>query len=378
MKKILLGIIFILASAPAFAQSNGAGIGYWKANAGVTYPLLAPTTPTDCSAPQYSFTGDTNTGIGYTAADSFSLCTGGAARLTAANGSVTLASGDSFNALGGTITTNRDSIGVTSTDGLILSNATAAAAGAQQMSPRIRLTGQGWKTDATAASQTVDWVIENLPVQGAAIPVPDLKLSTQINGGGYVERARFTTGGLIVDSSITSTTGALQAAGNIINTSGTGDIYWASRTIMTAPADAQWRLTNNAATSGFQFTITGDGKPTFATRSGGTAATQLGSSQATDPTCTANCGTSPTVVGSDSHFRVTMGATGSPASGWVITFNGTWDVAPVCHVTMGLAGMAVGKLAIVAATTTTTMTVTTNGTAPANSDIYNVTCGAPR
>ena len=39
--------------------------------------ILAPVTPTDCSAPQYSFTGDTDTGVGYGAVNTLSLCAGG-------------------------------------------------------------------------------------------------------------------------------------------------------------------------------------------------------------------------------------------------------------------------------------------------------------
>ncbi len=80
---------------------------------------------------------------------------------------------------------DRESIGTTSTDGIILQNSTAAGAGAQQYSPRIRLTGQGWKTDATAASQTVDWIMEARPVQGAANPTVNLAILAQVNGGGY-------------------------------------------------------------------------------------------------------------------------------------------------------------------------------------------------
>lgn len=92
------------------------------------------------------------------------------------------------------------------------------------------------------------------------------------------------------------------------------------------------------------------------------------------PTCSANCGTSPSVSGSDSSFTVTMGATGSPASGFVATFNGTWSAAPQCTVNMGLTGMASGKLPLTVVTTTTTVTVVTNGTAPANSDVYHFQC----
>lgn len=74
----------------------------------------------------------------------------------------------------------------TSGDGLVLNDPTAASAGNQQNSPRLRLTGQGWKTNATAASQTVDWTIENKPLVGPANPQTQLVFSSQINGGGYV------------------------------------------------------------------------------------------------------------------------------------------------------------------------------------------------
>lgn len=73
----------------------------------------------------------------------------------------------------------------TSLDGLILADSTTAAAASQQYSPRIRLTGQGWKTTATAASEPVDWIIENQPIQGAATPTSKVVFANQINGGGY-------------------------------------------------------------------------------------------------------------------------------------------------------------------------------------------------
>lgn len=105
-----------------------------------------------------------------------------------------------------------------------------------------------------------------------------------------------------------------------------------------------------------------------------TAATQLRAAQTTVPTCSSNCGTSPAVVGTDTAGIVTMGATGSPASGFVITFNGTWAAAPSCVVQSALTTMVVGKLPIAVQTATTTITVTTNGTAPGNSDKYSYVC----
>lgn len=98
------------------------------------------------------------------------------------------------------------------------------------------------------------------------------------------------------------------------------------------------------------------------------------STQTTAPTCTSNCGTSPSVTGGDTAGIVTMGATGAPASGWVVTFNGTWAAAPSCVVQSALSSMVVGKMPIAVQTSTTTLTVTTNGTAPANSDKYSYIC----
>lgn len=92
------------------------------------------------------------------------------------------------------------------------------------------------------------------------------------------------------------------------------------------------------------------------------------------PTCSSNCGTSPTVVGSDNAMLVTMGSTGVPTSGWVVTFNSAWRAAPACVAQMALTGMANTKLPIVLAITTTTITVTTNGAAPAASDAYTILC----
>ena len=70
-------------------------------------------------------------------------------------------------------------------DALILQNLTAATSGAQQNSPDIHLAGQGWKASGGGASQQVDWLITNQPVQGATAPTTTLIFSSQVNGGGY-------------------------------------------------------------------------------------------------------------------------------------------------------------------------------------------------
>ena len=84
------------------------------------------------------------------------------------------------------LTVTKDAIGVTQGDyGLALVNTTAAAAGAQQYSPPIRLRGYGWKTDATAASQSVDFRAFVRPIERTAAPTGALDFQASINGGAY-------------------------------------------------------------------------------------------------------------------------------------------------------------------------------------------------
>lgn len=115
-------------------------------------------------------------------------------------------------ALTGASSITRAGIGATSTQGLLLTNTTDAAAGAQQWSPALQLTGQGWKTNATAASQTVDWRVENVPVQGSAAPTTNLRFSTQINGGGYTALWNLQSDGSLLQPS-TVLTGVGNAGG---------------------------------------------------------------------------------------------------------------------------------------------------------------------
>jgi hypothetical protein len=77
-----------------------------------------------------------------------------------------------------------DGYGTTSAPRLIVRNTSAAAAGAQQVSPSIVLEGRGWKTDATAASQIVRFRENILPVQGTANPSATWRLQSEINNSG--------------------------------------------------------------------------------------------------------------------------------------------------------------------------------------------------
>ncbi len=74
----------------------------------------------------------------------------------------------------------------TTSSGLALVNTTAATALAPvQISPAIRWSGFGWKTDVTAASQAVDFRSFVVPVQGAANPTGYLSFGSSVNGAAY-------------------------------------------------------------------------------------------------------------------------------------------------------------------------------------------------
>jgi hypothetical protein len=121
----------------------------------------------------------------------------------------------------------------TSVDGLILADATPATSGNQQFSPRLRLTGQGWKTTSVAASQEVDFIIENQPVQGTAAPTGNLVFSSQVAGGGYQTCLQVASGGagLYVGNVANSVSGIVYFVNggsgyvNTITATGTGWVF---------------------------------------------------------------------------------------------------------------------------------------------------------
>jgi hypothetical protein len=92
-----------------------------------------------------------------------------------------------------------ESMGVTSTPLMTLRNTTAAAAGAQQVSPSLVLEGRGWRTNATAQSQTVRFRQNVLPVQGAASPTATWRLQSEVNESGtWVDGLQVQTDGRIL------------------------------------------------------------------------------------------------------------------------------------------------------------------------------------
>lgn len=115
-------------------------------------------------------------------------------------------------------TFKRDGIGTTNATSIELVNNTAAAAGAQQISGDLVWTAQGWKTTATAGSQTVNFRAYLLPVQGTTAPTANWILQSQINGGGFTTRLVVTSAGQIQSGGDGSASAPAYANGNSTNT----------------------------------------------------------------------------------------------------------------------------------------------------------------
>lgn len=81
------------------------------------------------------------------------------------------------------------SLGVTqdASKGILLTNTTAATNILSQISPGFVWEGQGWKLNATAASQSVRFRADVLPIQGSANPGGRWRILSSVNGGTYFD-----------------------------------------------------------------------------------------------------------------------------------------------------------------------------------------------
>lgn len=120
----------------------------------------------------------------------------------------------------------------TNTPGLGVVNANVAASGLQQSSCLI-LSGQGWKTTATAASQEVDALFCVNPVQGAATPAGGFEIWNQINGAGFTRVMDFngTTAAQLniapsvtLGANLTVPSGNVSSGGNLIGSAAASQV----------------------------------------------------------------------------------------------------------------------------------------------------------
>lgn len=135
-------------------------------------------------------------------------------------GGVTPAAG-AFTTLGSTLLASLASgltqASNTSVDGLTLIDSTVApSTGNQQFSPRIRLTGSGWKTTATAGPETVDWIIENQPVQGTTTPNTSLVFARQINAAGFLNSLSLGSSAISFSNTTDNASITLQGTGQVL------------------------------------------------------------------------------------------------------------------------------------------------------------------
>lgn len=111
------------------------------------------------------------------------------------------------------LTTN--ALGVTQTliSGLALVNTTAAALGAQQISPATRYKGFAWGTTA-GTSQSVEYREYLIPVQ-AGVPTANLTWDYSLNGGAFATFMTLSSAGLLTVTNVTTNT--LTATGATVN-----------------------------------------------------------------------------------------------------------------------------------------------------------------
>lgn len=167
---------------------------------------------------------DNGTGIAFSVAShTVSLCSNGFANLVSNEDAVWVDTSMSL-AIGGAafsvypgasqsaIDAQIDALGTTTRDGIRAINTTAAAAGAQQVSPTVEWIGQGWKTNVTAGSREVQFYSYVLPVQGSVLPTGTWRLGAQINSGARTDLLEVTSTGTV---NILTATGLLTAGNQV-------------------------------------------------------------------------------------------------------------------------------------------------------------------
>lgn len=292
--------------------------------------------------------------------------------------------------------------------GLSLTNATAATSGNQQYSPFRYMEGQGWKTTATAASQSVRFRDGVVPVQGTTAPTGAWTLDSSINGGAFSTAMTVSSAGAITANNA----GASHTIGR--GDGANANLFWDSngRAVMRAIATGHWawvldsNQTHLRAGHGIAFTgdnsVPGTPDVMIARTAAGRLQFNSGTTDVlrdaqmshllaggTAPTIAAGtgAGTSPTVTivsgSQDMAGRVSVVTGSSPTAAGVvctITLNrayptGTWPViSPANAAAAELTGTA-KVYASGASTTTWTITVASGSLAGSTTYLWNYHVG---
>lgn len=142
-----------------------------------------------------------------------------------------------------------------------LYNNTAATAGNQRYSPFLSFLGNGWKTNATAGSQTVEFSLGTVPIQGAAAPTGQFQFYSSINGAGPTQIGEITdTGSLRFNrlggrgSAPTPTAGTGAGAGATVTLlSGSTDVSGVIQVVTAGTPSASQAIVTVAFSSAFEF-----------------------------------------------------------------------------------------------------------------------------
>lgn len=151
------------------------------------------------------------------------------------------------------LTAKFDALATTRTNGAgwWLTNTTAAAAGAQQRSPSLVLEGQGWKTTATAASQSVKFLLDVLPVQGTGNPTGNFNIASSINAGAYTNIFGITDTG-VATLTASGSTMAFDPSSGIINNSTSFSFRLANAVKASILSTGQFQITNGTSAGEFR------------------------------------------------------------------------------------------------------------------------------
>ncbi len=172
------------------------------------------------------------------------------------------------------------------------------------------LTGTGtWITGGTNTSNKPYWLIEPAGTASTAWPTTGTALGINAAAGFSGDFVNFQIAANSINLFRVTSAGNILSAGNgsfggLVQAGGTSTIGWGGRSDMRSTADKIIRMGDS---QGLAFNFFHQALPTIAS----------------------GFGSSPSIAGSDSNGRVTVGTGGSAATG-TINFAVTWGSAPMC------------------------------------------------
>ena len=208
------------------------------------------------------------------------------------------------------VTTNSLGTSQTTTSGLAVVNTTAAAAGAQQISPAIRWSGAGWKTNATAASQAVEFRSYVTPVQGTTAPTGYLGFGSAINGSWTNDQFNINSGGEVGIGTTTFTGAGAFARLNVTGSSATVAPYLINAFTASSSGGTVYAQISNTQTASTTFLSLGEAADINAIKAG---LRRYGSTHATLPNQLdlVNVGSAAVTLSTNLTVRMTVAADGT-------------------------------------------------------------------